>query len=149
MPDTPKPGMLTMHVNMDQIQFIEEAVSRYTKALADDDAPEVFLGESIMDEVIFKAHNPHSAHLPSHYHAIRLHGERMKSMDYYIRQEQWRAAAMNAPLDALYLQANDVWSTVSNMASDAPFRAAYQERMHEIETNAAELAGGEAPDNDF
>ena len=69
------------------------------------------------------------AHKPEEYAAIRIWCKNSGSYDYYIEDEQWRAAVAGAPLDALYEKMRGTWVTVSDLAPDHPFRAQYAEFM--------------------
>ena len=62
---------------------------------------------------------------PSDYKAIALWGKETGSYDYYIKDEQDRAASDNAPLDATYKR-DGTWRCVSDLAPEHPFRLAYE-----------------------
>lgn len=69
---------------------------------------------------------------PSEYIAIEAWGHMLQSYDYYIRQEQERAAQDNAPIDAIYhVHLTNEWKCMSDLMPDHSFRSyfkAYQER---------------------
>lgn len=66
------------------------------------------------------------------YHAIALWGQMMQSFRYYIQSEQAKAAAQNAPLDAIY-EREGVWKTVSGLKEGHEFRQHYANWMARLE----------------
>ena len=72
---------------------------------------------------------------PKQYKAIAMWGKYMGSFPYYIEMEQERAAAANAPLDAIdeRMEAGGVrtgnWDTVRDLAPDHVFRLAYEKEI--------------------
>jgi hypothetical protein len=52
---------------------------------------------------------------PSDYRAIAIWGKVCASFDYYIRDEQYRAAADNAPYDAIFKSVGGDWVTVDEI----------------------------------
>jgi len=66
---------------------------------------------------------------PSDYHAIKLWGQQLGSLDYYIKDQQNRASAHGAPLDALYERMDErgekKWICVSDLNQGHDFRTAY------------------------
>lgn len=77
-----------------------------------------------------------SSNKPEQYHAIRLWGTWLGSADYYIRQEQRKAARANAPLDSLY-ERDGHWHCVSGMDRAHHFRQAYAAYLAEVTASAA------------
>jgi len=69
------------------------------------------------------------------YIAIEAWGRDMGSYPYYIKDQQERAAATNAPLDAIFENVEPgglrtgVWSTVSELRPDHRFRAVYEKAL--------------------
>jgi len=73
---------------------------------------------------------------PSDYLAIDLWHRSSGSMQYYIDDQQNRAASMNAPIDATYEirepgGRTGKWATVSALREDHPFRAVYAKALEE------------------
>ena len=54
---------------------------------------------------------------PKDYKAIAIWGYRLHSFSPYIRRQQELACEENAPIDAIYKQADGTWQTVSGIHS--------------------------------
>jgi len=63
---------------------------------------------------------------PTDYKAIALWGKQVGSYQYYIDRDQKKAAAADAPTDALY-ERDGTWRTVRDLAADHPFHHQYEE----------------------
>lgn len=66
--------------------------------------------------------------MPHQYEAIRTWGMMLGSYEYYITDEQRRAAAADAPLDALY-ERDGVWKCASQLGDEHRFHAMHADRL--------------------
>lgn len=72
---------------------------------------------------------------PEEYIAIQVWGAQSGSYAYYIKEQQARAAAVNAPLDAIFEETGPGgvrtgrWHTVSGLVEGHSFRAAYERAL--------------------
>jgi hypothetical protein len=70
-------------------------------------------------------------HAPAEYVAIKQWGAYVGSFAYYWQDQQAKASADGAPLDAIYAKHNHdphaprEWTTVRDLAEDHPFRDAF------------------------
>lgn len=65
---------------------------------------------------------------PSEYRAIAMWGRQLGSYQYYIDNEQAKAARENAPIDALY-ERDGKWVCVSDLQEGHEFRASYNDML--------------------
>jgi hypothetical protein len=69
---------------------------------------------------------------PKDYEAIRIWHASTYSLPYYWKSMQERAAAENAPLDALFTSPDGRWITMADLRADHPFRETFERKARRL-----------------